>query len=41
MTKHDKIARIIMRAEELNVKIDTKKKGKKHDRHQTNVPRKS
>lgn len=31
MTKHDKIARIIGLAEELGVKIDTKKKGgKKH-----------
>ena len=32
MTKHDKVARIIGLAEELNVKIDTRKKGDKHER---------
>lgn len=36
MTKHDKIARIIGLAEELNVKIDTRKKGGKHDRTRKN-----
>lgn len=35
LTKHDKIARIIGLAEQLNVKIDTKKKGGKHDRTRT------
>lgn len=32
MTKHDKTARIIMMAEELGVKINTKKKGGQNDR---------
>lgn len=32
MTKHDKVARIIGLAEQMNVKINTQKKGKKHDR---------
>lgn len=36
MTKHDKIARIIGLADELGVKIDTRKKGAKHDRKRKN-----
>lgn len=36
MTKHDKTARIIMMAESLGIKIDTKKKGGKHDRERKN-----
>lgn len=36
MTKHDKVARIIGLAKELNVKIDTSKKEKKHDRKRKN-----
>lgn len=36
MTKHDKTARIIMLAEELGVKINTKKKGGRNDRTREN-----
>lgn len=36
MTKHDKIAHIIGLAEELGVKIDTKKRGAKNDRKRKN-----
>ena len=32
MTKSDKVARIIGMADKLGVKIDTKKKEKKHDK---------
>ena len=31
MTEHDKVARIIGLAEQMNVKIDTRRKEKKHD----------
>lgn len=36
MTKHDKVARIIGLAEEMGIKIDTRKKGDKHDRPRKN-----
>lgn len=36
MTKHDKIARIIGLADEMGVKIDTRRKEKKHDRSRKN-----
>lgn len=41
MTKHDKVARIIGRAEELGVKIDTRKKVKKNDKHRKVLSHKS